>query len=72
MKNAVAKLGEGLQVLDINLEEMDNLEGREDQVRTDPLAVLPSTDQADLLLESEVSNVTSFSELKDASAETRE
>ena len=46
IKNAVAKLGEGLQVLDINLEEMDNLEGREDQVSgTDPLAVSPSTDQ---------------------------
>ena len=45
IKNAVAKLGEGLQVLDINLEEMENLEGREDQVsETYPLAVSLLTD----------------------------
>ena len=73
IKNAVAKLGEGLQVLDINLEEMENLEGREDQVsETDPLAVSPSTDQVDLLLESEMSNTTSFSGFDGASASARE
>ena len=73
IKNAVASLGEGLQVLDINLEEMEDLTGREDQVsEADPLAVSPSTDQVDSLLESGMSNATSFSGFNTASASARE
>ena len=47
IRNTVARLGEGLQVLDINLDDMENVEGRGDQVGdVDPLSVSLPTDQA--------------------------
>ena len=59
--------------MDINLEAMEDLTGREDQVsQADPLSVSPSTDQVDLLLESGTSNVTSFSGFDKTSAGARE
>ena len=74
IKNTVATLGEGLQVLDINLEEMEDLEGREDQVSgTDPLALPHTSDQENSVLGSEISNVdTSFSGFTEASASGHE
>ena len=73
IKNAVAKLGEGLQVLDINLDEVADIEGRRDQVsEVDPLDVSLPTDQVNVLLESEVSNLTSFSGFEGAPASAQE
>ena len=74
IKNTVATLGEGLQVLDINLEEMEDLEGREDQVSgTDPLALPHTSDQANSVLRSDTSNVdSSFSGFTEASASGHE
>ena len=47
IKNSVATLGEGLEVLDINLDVMEDLAGREDQVSvTDPLEVPLQPDRA--------------------------
>ena len=58
----------------VNLEEMENLEGRGDQVsEVDPLDVSLPTDQANSLLGSEVSNVvSSFSGFEGASASMHE
>ena len=74
IRNTVATLGEGLQVLDINLEEMEDLEGREDQVSgADPLELPLSTDQSNLVLGSDASNVgSSFSGFEGASASRHE
>ena len=67
IRNTVATLGEGPQVLDINLEEMEDLEGREDQVSgSDPLQIPLSTDKNNSVLGSDVANVDShFSGLKE-------
>ena len=74
IKSSVATLGEGLEVLDINLEDMEDLDDREDQVSaTDPLELPPHTDRDDSVLGSDMSNIdSSFSGFTEASASGRE
>ena len=66
----MATLGEELDVLDINLDTMEDLAGREDQVSdVDPLEVAPQPDRDSLVLGSDLSNeATSFSGFTEASA----
>ena len=69
-KIKMATLGEGLDVLDINLDTMEDLTGREDQVsEMDPLEVTPQPDRENSVFGSECSNeATSFSGFTEASA----
>ena len=73
IKSSVAAIEGGLDVLDINLEMMEDLEGREVQVsETDPLEVPLQTDRDSLVLGSDLSNLDSFSGFSGASASRHE
>ena len=69
-KIRLATLGEELDVLDINLVNMEDIAGGEDQVSdVDPLEVAPQPDRDSLVLGSDLSNeATSFSGFTEASA----
>ena len=73
IRSSLAAIEGGLDVLDINLEPMEDLEGREAQVsEPDPLEVSRQTDRDSLVLGSGLSNEDSFSGFSGASASGHE